>query len=252
MKIIAITQARVGSNRLPEKILKKINNKSILQIHLERIKRSKLVNKIIVATTKEPKSSKITEICKDLNIEYYCGDTNDVLDRFYNASLSNSPDYIVRLTSDCPLIDPQLLDDVVKNTVNKDYDYGSNTIKPTFPDGMDVEVFKFSSLEIAFKKASLNSEREHVTPYIWKNCYHHGGKMFSSYSLTYKNDYSKFRLTLDEGIDFILIKKLILKCGDNKSWLFYVNFLLNNPKLIDINSSISRNEGYQNSIINET
>ena len=251
MKIIAITQARVGSTRLPEKVLKKINRKSILQIHLERIINSKLINKLIVATTNEKNSFKIIEICNNLGVEYFCGDTNNVLDRFYNASLPYSPDYIVRLTSDCPLIDHKLIDEVIQNTVNGDFDYGSNTIKPTYPDGLDVEVFKFSALKIAWQKASLISEKEHVTPYIWKNSLHYGGNIFSSFSLTNNKDYSKLRLTVDEIKDFILIEKLILKCGDDKEWNEYVKILKNNPELVEINSSIMRNEGYQKSINDE-
>ena len=251
MKVIAITQARIGSTRLPEKVLKKINGKTILQIHLDRISKSKLINKLIVATTNENNSSKIIEICNNLGIDYFCGDTNNVLDRFYNASRSYSPDYIVRLTSDCPLIDHQLMDEVIKNTVDGGFDYGSNTINPSYPDGLDVEVFKFSALKIAWEKASLISEKEHVTPYIWKNSLHHGGSIFSSFSLTNNKDYSKLRLTVDEMSDFILIEKLIYKCGDDKGWNDYVKILINNPELIGINSSILRNEGYQKSINDE-
>lgn len=252
MKIIAITQARVGSTRLPEKVLKKINKKSILQIHIERILKSKKIEKLIVATTNENNSFKIIGICNDLGVEYFCGDTNNVLDRFYNASLQYSPDYIVRLTSDCPLIDHELIDEVIQNTVDGGFDYGSNTIIHSYPDGLDVEVFKFSALKIAWEKASLVSEKEHVTPYIWKNSTHHGGNIFSSFSLTNSKDYSNLRLTVDEIRDFILIEKLILNCGDDKGWNEYVKTLLNNPELIEINSSILRNEGYQKSINEDT
>lgn len=251
MKILAITQARIGSTRLPEKIIKTINGETLLEIHLKRILRSKLITKLKVATTTEQDAIKIVEICDQLSIETYRGSLNNVLERFYMAALSESPDWVVRLTSDCPLIDPLEIDKVINHAITNNFDYVSNTLHPTFPDGIDVEVFKFSSLERAYKEASLISELEHVTPYIWKNSSFKGGDLFTSDNVENDNDYSDIRLTVDTIEDFKVIEKIINLLGTDKPWLEYVKMLEYNPEILQINMQYQRNEGYQKSIIND-
>ena len=147
-KVIGITQARIGSSRLPGKVLLSIQNKSILAYHLENLIKSKTVFKWIVATTNEIGSEKIAEIANHYSLGVYKGDTINVLDRFYKASINEKPDYIVRVTSDCPLIDSELIDCVVEYTISNKLKYCSTSLK--FPDGVDVEVFAFSELEEAF------------------------------------------------------------------------------------------------------
>jgi spore coat polysaccharide biosynthesis protein SpsF len=251
MKIIAITQARIGSTRLPEKIIKKINGETLLEIHLNRILQSKLITKIKVATTIEPDAIQIVEICNMLSIETYKGSINNVLERFYLTALPESPDWVVRLTSDCPLIDPLVIDAVISHAVTNNFDYVSNTLQPNFPDGLDVEVFRFSVLEKAHSDAALASELEHVTPYIWKNSTFKGGSLFSSDCVLNTPDYSKIRLTVDTKEDFLVIEKLIDLLGTNQPWLKYVKELENSPEIKQINSQYQRNEGYQKSINNE-
>ena len=168
-KIILITQARVGSSRLPGKVLKDICGQSILSIHLHRLKEAQYVKKIIVATTKEEGVENIIKIANQSNVKYSQGSTQDVLSRFYDAAFNEQPNYIVRVTSDCPLLDPRLVDEVIKFTVENELDYGSNMMIQNYPDGQDVEVFTFDALKLAHENAKLNSEREHVTPYIVKN-----------------------------------------------------------------------------------
>jgi glutamate-1-semialdehyde aminotransferase/spore coat polysaccharide biosynthesis protein SpsF (cytidylyltransferase family) len=248
MKILAITQARVGSTRLPGKVLKTIKNKTLLEIHLTRILQSKKISKLIVATTIEPGAEKIVAIAKKLGVESYRGSVNDVLERFYLAALPENPDYIVRLTSDCPLIDAVEIDKVINKCIQGKYDYTSNNIEPTFPDGLDTEVFKFSALKKAYNKATLKSDREHVTPYIWRNSLVRGGKIFNSFNVKYHNDFSIYRLTVDTQEDFDLIRNLISRLGIDKGWLDYVNYLDKNPKLMNINSKYERNEGYKKSL----
>src|SRR6185295_7583993 len=133
MKIIAITQARFGSSRLPGKILKEIKGKSLLQIHLERAQRSKLIDRLIVATTEEPESEVIFSIADKLKLKSYKGSLNDVLDRYYQVAKNENPDYVVRITSDCPLIDAAVMDKVIEKCISGQYDYCSNTLIPTFP-----------------------------------------------------------------------------------------------------------------------
>lgn len=248
MKIVAITQARYGSSRLPGKVLKKIGGKSLLSIHLQRALASKKINKLIVATTTEPEAKDIEKLALENNCEVYKGSLNDVLDRFYQAVKNEKADYIVRITSDCPLIDAKVMDEVIENCIEKKLDYCSNTIEPTFPDGMDVEVFLFTALEKAWKEASLQSDREHVTSYIWRNSTAKGGSLFKSENYASKTDCSNFRLTVDETADLKLINQLILSIGDNKSWEEYIQFLREHNHLSQLNNSIQRNEGLMKSL----
>lgn len=248
MKILAITQARIGSTRLPEKILKTINGESLLEIHLKRVLKSGLITKLIVATTVEPDAEKIVSIANTLGIEVYRGSVNNVLDRFYKSAIPEKPDWVVRLTSDCPLIDPVVIDQVIKYALENDLDYVSNTLEPTYPDGLDTEVFKFSALEKAFNESKLNSEQEHVTPYIWKNSSFKGGDIFSSDCIRNEKDLSTVRLTVDTLEDFMVIEKLIQILGTNKSWMEYVEELEQHTEVKNLNAHFTRNEGYIKSI----
>ena len=248
MNVLAITQARIGSTRLPKKILKSINGVSLLEMHLKRIKQSKLISKVKVATTAETDSNKIVNVCHKLGIEVHKGSLNNVLDRFYETALPEKPDWVVRLTSDCPLIDSIEIDKVIQFAIEKDLDYASNTLTPTFPDGIDVEVFKFSALEKAWKEAKITSELEHVTPYIWKNSTYKGGNLFKSDCVMNSNDYSAIRLTVDNIEDFQVIEALVKSIGYNKPWMEYVELLEKQPEIRKINKHLSRNEGYEKSI----
>jgi spore coat polysaccharide biosynthesis protein SpsF len=250
LKTVLITQARIGSTRLPGKVLMEINQTPLLKIHLDRLKKSKKVDKIIVATTICDDDNIIEELATDWGYEVFRGSENDVLDRFYQAVKSINPLWVVRVTSDCPLIDPELVDKIIEVTQTESKDYGSNVIEETFPDGQDVEVFKFIALETAWKCAKKESEREHVTPYIRNNSNQKGENIFSS--ISYKNniDYSKIRITVDEPSDFVLINKVITELGFNKSWFEYTEYIINN-KLVEINGNIIRNEGYLKSLKND-
>lgn len=251
MKILAITQARYGSSRLPAKILKEVNGKSLLEIHLSRILKSKLITKLKVATTNEDGAQVIIDIAKKLNVDSYQGSINDVLRRFYETAKTESPDYVVRLTSDCPLIDSDVIDNVIESCIISECDYASNTLFPTYPDGVDVEVFKFSALEKAYFDSDIKSDREHVTPYIWRNSSYKGGNLFNSINVENAIDYSSIRVTVDTIEDFNLVKELIENLGTDKSFTEYVDFLQRNKKLIKINSKYARNEGFEKSLLND-
>jgi spore coat polysaccharide biosynthesis protein SpsF len=248
MRVIVVTQARIGSSRLPGKVLKEIAGKTLLQIHLERLSQAHNIDKIIVATTMEPDVYKICDIARSLGIDFYQGSLNDVLDRYYNAVKELHPDLIVRVTSDCPLVDPIIIDEIVTFTLSKGLDYVSNSIIRTYPDGVDVEVFTFKSLEIAWKQAVLASEREHVTPYIWKNCDINGGQLFRGENFIHSKDLSAFRLTVDEPADLELIKTLVGPLGTGESWQVYVDYLISHPELVKINQGFQTNEGYLKSL----
>jgi spore coat polysaccharide biosynthesis protein SpsF len=251
MKILAITQARIGSTRLPEKILKTINGETLLEIHLKRILKSKLITKLKIATTTEPGVEKITSIASKLGLEVYQGSINNVLERFYETAAPENPSWVVRLTSDCPLIDPEIIDQVIQYAIDNNLDYVSNTLNPTYPDGLDVEVFKFTALEKAKKEAVLTSELEHVTPYIWKNSTFEGGSLFNSGCVSNETDYSELRITVDTNEDFDLIKNLVEQLGTDQSWIKYVEILLEHSEIKKLNEKYSRNEGYEKSIKND-
>ena len=250
LKTILVTQARTGSSRLPGKILKEVGGKTLLQIHLDRLKKCNKVSEIIVATTVKDEDEIIYNKAKEWGFNASRGSELDVLDRFYQAVKDQNADWIVRVTSDCPLLDPVLVDDVISFVQEKDTDYGANGIVERFPDGQDVEVFKFSALELAWKNAKLTSEREHVTPYIRNNSDVKGGTLFSLTSFICESDFSKIRMTVDEQSDLDLITLLIDQLGTEKSWLEYTNYMIDND-LTTLNDQIIRNEGLLKSLRND-
>jgi len=251
MKIIAITQARAGSTRLPGKVLKMIGQQTLLEIHIERISKSETISQLIVATTVKPEDKLIFDMVSDMGIRVFRGSENDVLDRFYQAVKDEAADYIVRLTSDCPLIDAKLIDKVVRYTIENDLDYCTNTLLTKYPDGQDVEVFKFSALETAWQKGQLKSEREHVTPYIRNNSTFCGGTLFKSSNFSEGFDYGDLRMTVDEPQDFTLIKNLINSLGTQRDWQDYAVYMNTHPEISNINAYIIRNEGLLKSIKND-
>lgn len=254
MKVLAITQARYGSTRLPAKILKEVNGQTLLEIHLRRILQSKTIDKLKIATTDEDGSKFIVEVADKVGVEYFKGSVDDVLSRFYGTAESEKPDYVIRLTSDCPLIDPNVIDAVVTFALeHPEYDYVRTDAK-SFPDGLDTEMMKFSALEKAYSEANLKSEREHVTPYIWKNGSADGGTIYKTYN--YPNPEGSFnaddyRITIDEPEDFEVIKHLIENLGIDKSWKTYIDYLINHKEIYAINSKFANNEGYAKSIAND-
>lgn len=253
MKILAITQARYGSTRFPAKILKEVDGVSLLEIHLRRILKSELITKLKIATTNEEGSKYIVDIANKVGVEYHKGSIDDVLTRFYETAKSENPDYVVRLTSDCPLIDPKVIDETISFCIKNGYDYARTDAK-CFPDGLDTEVFKFSALEKAYNEAKYSSEREHVTPYIWKNGTAEGGSIFVSGKMQNSLgifDASEYRITIDEQEDFEVISKLIKSIGLYSSWKEYIDYLLEHQEIKSINQKYSYNEGYQKSIMND-
>lgn len=250
MNVIAITQARMSSTRLPGKVLKTINGKELIKIHIERVSKSKLISQHILATSNKSTDDALEIFAQRNSIEFFRGDENNVLKRYVDclANLSDV-DYIVRLTADCPLIDAEVVDECIKLIIENKLDYVSNCIEPTFPDGIDVEVFTLKSIVKAFNETTLNSDKEHVTPYIWRNSDIKGGSLFKAMTLKNNKDYSKVRLTVDEPQDFELVKNLIEEFGIEKSWKLYADHVLQNK--ITLNSNFTRNKGYQKSLEND-
>lgn len=246
MKVLAITQARFSSTRLPGKVLLPLGQGSVLDLHLKRLKKAKLINQFVVATTEEPEAELIKAIATRQGCDAFNGNLTDVLDRFYQAAKKYKPDVIVRITSDCPLIDSFYIDDLLEKFKANKVDYAANCVEATLPDGMDAEVFTFESLELAWKNAKKNSEREHVTPYIRDS-----GK-FKLLHVHYKPDLSQYRLTLDTKEDYQVITNLVNECGEGASMQDYIGYLKAHPEVSHLNSQYERNEGLKKSIRNDS
>jgi spore coat polysaccharide biosynthesis protein SpsF len=245
MKIIAVTQARTGSTRLPGKILKTIQGETLLEIHVRRILRSKHISKLIIATTTNQQDDEVENLARTLGVEVSRGSESDVLDRFYQALKNERPDYVVRLTSDCPLIDANLIDEVIQYTINNALDYCTNTLVEHFPDGEDVEVFTFKALEEAWKKADKTYMKEHVTPYIRENGTYSGGSLYRSDNFPCEDNYGNVRLTVDEEKDLQVVTELVAELGTQGSWKDYANKYRNAASISNMNADIKRNEGFK-------
>ncbi len=207
MSTAIIVQARMGSTRLPGKIMKKVLGKPLLEYQLERLLRVKQADQVIIATTDNGEEQPIVDLCQRLGVPYFRGPEHDVLARYYSAASQFGADVVVRITSDCPLIDPAVVDKVIGYYLahQAEYDYVSNTFSNrTYPRGMDTEVFSFRALKEAHKEATDQAEREHVTLFIvWRP------DRFRIKNLPYEKDYSHYRWTVDTPEDFALIEKII-------------------------------------------
>ncbi len=238
MKIVAIIQARTGSTRLPGKVLLKLAGKTMLSQVIERVKRAKKIDEIIIATTTSKKDEVVIKIAKAENVKFFSGNENDVLDRYYNAAKKFEADIIARITSDCPLIDPKIIDNTIELFEKEKADYASNVFERTFPRGLDVEIFSFKALEKAWKEAKENVYREHVTSYIYGN-----PKMFKLASLTAEKKFfaPELRFCVDTKEDFELMKKIYDKLYRNG----FVNsedavVFVKKEKLYKINQSVEQ------------
>jgi len=245
-RILAIIQARMGSTRLPGKTLADIAGKPLLEHIINRVKASKTINGIVVATTNQPEDKPIYELASALGVKCYLGNSEDVLDRFYQAAKQTLADIIVRITADDPFKDPVVIDIITSYLItNRELDYVSNTIEPTYPEGLDVEAFRFGALERAWKEAKLPSEREHVTPYIWKN-----QDKFRIYNIKNDIDISHFRWTIDYYEDLCFAREIYNRLSNKGIFLMQdiLEILQAESDLTRINANIERNIGYKLSI----
>lgn len=245
-KVVAIIQARVGSTRLPKKVLKKILGKPMLWHLINRVKKARLVDEIVLATTTKREDKSLLELAKESGVNSYAGSEDDVLDRYFQAATKFGADVIVRVTADCPLIDPQVVDNVVKQFLDGSFDYASNTVKLSYPDGLDTEVFSYEALKRAWEGAKRSSEREHVTSYIRNH-----PEKFKIGSVEHAKDFSGMRWTVDTEEDFKFVSG-IYKRLYTKGRIFLMKDILkllgNQPELMEINKGILRNEGYLKSL----
>lgn len=241
--IAAIIQARMGSTRLPGKTLATIMGKPLLWHLLERLKSSKTIEEIVVATTTNPKDKAIVDFSRRYGVEVFQGDENDVLDRMYRAAKKINADAIVRVTPDCPLICPEIIDKVVSEFLKGGYDYVTNTLLYSYPDGCDVEVFTFKALEKAWKEASDPAQREHVTPYIRNSVKF----KIRNVENTSPVDPRKFKWSVDTGDDLAFVKRVFAHLYPKNKEFSYkeiMSLLKAMPEIKKINHKSLINEGY--------
>lgn len=246
---LVIMQARMGSSRLPGKVLKRVCGRTLLELQYERIQAAGTVDRIIIATTIGVQDEVIAELCKRGNMECFRGSENDVLDRYYQAARQvgcSHGDAVIRVTADCPLLDPEILDQVVKLFWTSGVDYASNINPPTFPDGLDVEIFKYEALARAWQEAKLTSEREHVTPYLRNH-----PEIFSQANHRGAVDLSQLRLTVDEPEDLEVIRFIYEHLYQPKGVFLLADVLQlieQSSYISDNNQGAIRNAGYEKSI----
>ena len=244
--IVAILQARMGSSRLPGKVMKEILGKPMLALQLERIARCKNIDKLVVATSSQHADDSIAVLCKNLGVPCFRGSLNDVLDRYYRAAEYYAAKHVVRLTGDCPLCEPAVIDKTIDIHLAERRDYTSNFHPACFPDGLDIEVFKFEALEAAWQGAKLPSHREHVTAYIYQNA-----GVFNLGSYTQTPDMSNLRWTVDEAEDFEFVTHIYKALyPDNHEFTCddILNYCNANPDIVQLNAQYMRNEGMAQSL----
>jgi spore coat polysaccharide biosynthesis protein SpsF (cytidylyltransferase family) len=247
MKVVAVIQARMSSTRLPGKVLMPLAEQPVLWHVVDRLRHCKTLHGIVVATSTDSTDDAIADWCTAQQVDYYRGSLNDVLDRYYCCAMQYGADVIVRITADCPVIDPTIVDEVVANFIEGGFQFYG--LKGEFPDGLDCTVFSFGAIERAWKEAKLPSEREHVGPYIENH-----PEWFKSGGLEKFTGLSHYRWTLDEPRDYAFLQR-VFAALDNKGPPFLAQDILalleRIPELADINGDIVRNAGYLKSLAAE-
>lgn len=254
VRTVAIIQARMGSTRLPGKVLTDLHGVPLLQWLVERVKAAPSVDRIVVATGEGAENTVITDWVSNLNdpdIHSFVGSEHDVLERFYLAAKTHEADVIVRLTADDPLKDPQIIEEALeKLRCDGGYDYCSNTVEASYPEGLDVETFTIKALKCAFETATLPSEREHVTPFIWKR-----PDQFNSRQFHFERDLSHWRWTIDTAYDLQVMERVLAKYSGTRlvDYRELIAHVENTPELLALiqDRITERNEGYKISLDKE-
>jgi glutamate-1-semialdehyde 2,1-aminomutase len=241
LKTVAIVQARMGSTRFPKKVMRTICGTPMIGLVLKRLSNAKLVDQIVLATSENPRDDMVAKYVQELGYTIFRGSEEDVLDRYYRAAKEAEAELVVRVTGDCPLIDPVIVDETIMMFLDSDVDYASNNAPPTFPHGLDAEVFTFQALEEAWGQSKTPQGREHVTPYITES-----GK-FRKANHSYATDYSEERWTVDEPEDFEVVQKVFEYFNPEQdfSWLDVLSLVKKHPEWFMANRHIVRDEGWR-------
>jgi len=232
--IVAVIQARMGSTRLPGKVMEELAGRPMLVRVIDRTGRARTLDDVVVATTRRPEDDAVVKVCLERKRLFFRGSEEDVLDRYYRAALMSGAEVVVRITSDCPLIGPDIIDRVVNEFLSAGADYVSNTLKRTFPRGLDVEVFTFSALERAWEEDDNPSRREHVTQYI-----QHHPERFKLHNVANATDYSHMRWTVDTSEDIAFVRRIYdYFRNDTFHWTEVLGLLRSHPDWLDINRHV--------------
>jgi spore coat polysaccharide biosynthesis protein SpsF len=233
LKVVAIIQTRMGSTRLPGKVLKDLGGKTVLGRVVERLQGCRAIDELLIATTDHPADDAIIAECRKISVAVSRGDQDDVLDRYFRAAQLAKAEVIVRITSDCPLIDPEVTDKTVTAFLHAKPDYASNVLTRTYPRGLDTEVFSFDALGHAWQHARKPYEREHVTPYIVEN-----PTTFKLLSVTGDADHSDHRWTVDTEQDLDFVQAVYSRLPAVFSWKDVLDLIEREPILEDLNRSV--------------
>lgn len=244
MTVVAIVQARMGSSRLPGKVLMEIVDKPMLQHVVERAAAAPGIDRVVVATTTDPQDDAVAALAEAMGVAVERGSVDDVLDRYVRAARNHDAEVVVRITGDCPVLDPQVVGRVVAAFQEADVDYASNVDPPTYPDGLDTEVIAMAALETAWREARAPSEREHVTTFIRRH-----PERFSMLTVQCDRDLAGLRWTVDEPQDLAFIRAVYDRLGTTPFGMAEMLRLLEKePDLAQVNAGIDRNEGYRRSL----
>jgi spore coat polysaccharide biosynthesis protein SpsF len=236
VRVVAIVQARCGSSRLPEKVLADVAGQPMFARVIQRVRQARTLTEIVLATTTGPRDDALVDLATRLNIRSFRGSEYDVLSRYAGAITALSPDVVLRLTADCPLLDAGVIDKVVSQFLRSDgVDYASNTLERTYPDGLDTEVISPHALIRAHLEAGLPDEREHVTSYIYRH-----PELFSLCSVTNNVDLSNYRFTVDEAADLAMVQHVYEHFQEaDFTFLDVINFLTRHPHVRQINAHLA-------------
>lgn len=239
MKIVAIIQARMGSVRLPGKVMLDLEGDSVLARVVARVKRARTIGEVMVATSDGAGDDVIVAECKRLAANVFRGDEHDVLDRYYQAAKFARAEIVVRITADCPLLDPETTDSTVSKFLEQRPDYASNALVRTYPRGLDTEVFTFAALEQVWREATERYQRAHVTPYIFQN-----PERFRVLAIQGQRDYSGFRWTLDtrEDLEFLRAVYARFPGRDDFGWSEVLSVLEREPYLSELNRNVAQKD----------
>jgi spore coat polysaccharide biosynthesis protein SpsF (cytidylyltransferase family) len=247
VRTVAIIQARIGSSRLPGKVLYELAGLPMIGFMAKRVQRIPGLDELVLATGEGERNDPLADIAQGLGIAVFRGSEDDVLSRFHDAAEANSADIVVRLTGDCPLADANVISDVLQHRAEHEFDYCTNVKPPSWPDGLDVSVFTMKTLRRAAAEAQLPSEREHVVPWMWKMSSLEDGSLLTAGNVTAPEDYSAARWTMDDAKDYLMLRSLAETMGSEAlltaGWREIMNCISEHPEIAAMNAGAIRDAG---------
>ena len=255
MKAFVIIQARLTSSRLPGKILYNLCDKTVIEWCIYRSKKIKKIDGVLIAVPKDDLHKPLKSFFNSIDCDFFLGDEKDVLSRYYYAAKSVKADIIIRITSDCPLIDSNLVDSLYDIMIREKLDFITNMAPPSWPHGLDVSIFNMRSLQMAYKNAESNTDRAHVVPWMWRNCNINNRKLIKGRNIALQEFYNSYRWTIDTIDDYLFFKKLESSFGNKlfKDWDWkYIIKKISSNKIISKNLVVDRDINYWKTYIEDS